>query len=165
MLLGIAASAILCGLYAHGGWAWLLGFAALVPWLITLDRSHSLGKTLLSAYLMSVAYTLSVFAWFGTAIGAYTQVGQGLGLWRSCWRTCLPTANSGTRPVSPLDSTPSWPRLTGLGRHRSLGGRRASGTQAAGRHSGLRALPFGVDAPGGRADRSSGSDHLAAAEQ
>ena len=80
MLLGIAASAILCGLYAHGGWAWLLGFAALVPWLITLDRSHSLGKTLLSAYLMSVAYTLSVFAWFGTAIGAYTQVGQGLGL-------------------------------------------------------------------------------------
>jgi apolipoprotein N-acyltransferase len=73
-------SALLCGLYARGGAAWPLGFVALLPWLHTLGAETSLGRTLLSAWAMSVAYTLAVFAWFGTAIGAYTQLGTGTGL-------------------------------------------------------------------------------------
>lgn len=80
MLIGILASAVLCGLYAYGGWGWVLGFVALTPWLKTLQTAPTLGKTLLNAYLMTVAYTLAVFAWFGTAIGAYTKVGEGTGL-------------------------------------------------------------------------------------
>jgi len=74
------ASALLCGLYARGGAGWLLGFVALVPWLRTLDTETGLAGSLLSAWAMSVAYTLAVFAWFGSAIGAYTQWGSTAGL-------------------------------------------------------------------------------------
>ncbi|KQW46410.1 apolipoprotein acyltransferase [Pelomonas sp. Root662] len=73
-------AALLCGLYVRGGPAWVLGFVALVPWLRTLDAQASLGRTLLSAWAMSVAYTGAVFYWFGSALGAYTQVGAGAGL-------------------------------------------------------------------------------------
>lgn len=67
-------------LYARGGAGWPLGFVALVPWLRTLDASRTLARTLLGAYAMSVAFTAAVFAWFGTAIGSYTQLGAGTGL-------------------------------------------------------------------------------------
>lgn len=77
---GIAATALLSGLYAQGGPAWMLGFVALLPWLRTLDREPSLTRTLLSAWAMSVGYTAAVFFWFGSALGAYTQVGAGAGL-------------------------------------------------------------------------------------
>lgn len=68
------------GLYARGGAGWLLGFVALVPWLRTLDASRTLAATLLGAYAMSLAFTAAVFAWFGTAIGSYTQVGAATGM-------------------------------------------------------------------------------------
>ena len=71
---------MLSGLYARGGGGWLLGFVALVPWLRALDGSRTLGRTLLGAYAMTVAYTAAVFAWFGAAIGAYTQVGETAGI-------------------------------------------------------------------------------------
>lgn len=77
---GVAAAALLCGLYAQGGLAWTLGFVALLPWLRTLDAEARLGPTLLSAWGMSVAYTGAVFYWFGSALGAYTQIGAGTGL-------------------------------------------------------------------------------------
>ncbi|MEJ6001178.1 apolipoprotein N-acyltransferase [Paucibacter soli] len=77
---GPLASALLCGLYARGGAAWSLGFVALVPWLHRLSEVTSLRDTLLSAWAISVLYTLAVFAWFGSAIGAYTQLGAGTGL-------------------------------------------------------------------------------------
>ena len=77
---GVAATALLCGLYARGGPAWMLGFVALVPWLRTLDAETRLGPTLLSAWALSVAYTAAVFYWFGSALGAYTQIGAGAGL-------------------------------------------------------------------------------------
>lgn len=77
---GLLLSALLAGLYARGGVAWLLGFVMLVPWLRTLDQQRSFGGTLLSAYAMSVAFTAAVFAWFGSAIGAYTQIGSSSGL-------------------------------------------------------------------------------------
>ncbi|MED5618165.1 apolipoprotein N-acyltransferase [Ideonella sp. BN130291] len=74
------ASALLCGLYARGGAGWLLGFVALVPWLHTLDRSRTLVGTLLGAWGMCVAFTAAGFAWFGSAIGQYTQWGEAAGL-------------------------------------------------------------------------------------
>jgi len=53
---------------------------ALVPWLRTLAAEPSLAANLLSGWAMSVAFTASAFAWFGSAIGAYTQIGGAAGL-------------------------------------------------------------------------------------
>lgn len=72
---GIVGSAVLLGLYARGGNAWPLGFLALVPWLLALGRMRTLAGTLLSAWLMTIAFTLAVFSWFGTAFGAYVGLG------------------------------------------------------------------------------------------
>jgi apolipoprotein N-acyltransferase len=77
---GLLASAVLCGLYARGGAAWALGFVALVLWLRALDAQRTLLRSLLLAWAMTVAFTAAVFAWFGSAIGAYTQVGNATGL-------------------------------------------------------------------------------------
>lgn len=77
---GVLASAVLLGLYARGGAGWLLGFIALVPWLRTLDANRTLAGTLLNAWAMSAAFTLAAFAWFGSAIGSYTQAGTAIGL-------------------------------------------------------------------------------------
>ena len=78
--LAIVASALLAGLYAQGGIAWVLGFVTLVPWLRSLDVQTSLVRCLLLAWAMSVAFALAVFAWFGGAIGAYTKVGEAAGV-------------------------------------------------------------------------------------
>ncbi|WP_444846383.1 apolipoprotein N-acyltransferase [Duganella caerulea] len=80
MAAGILASAVLSALYARGGPGWLLGFVMLAPWLCTLNASRSLAATLGWAYLMSLAFTAAVFAWFGTALGRYTHAGAGTGL-------------------------------------------------------------------------------------
>jgi apolipoprotein N-acyltransferase len=77
---GILASALLSALYARGGAGWVLGFVALVPWLRTLDANRTLAGALLGACAMSVAFTAAVFAWFGTAIGNYAQLGAATGL-------------------------------------------------------------------------------------
>ncbi|HNN76957.1 MAG TPA: hypothetical protein PKN93_20070, partial [Leptospiraceae bacterium] len=74
----VIASAILSGVYVRGGW--VLGFVALVPWLWSLDANRSIKATLLSGYAMSLAYTASAFAWFGTAMGSYTEVGATAGV-------------------------------------------------------------------------------------
>ena len=75
---GILASALLAGAYAQG--AWPLGFVAFVPWMLSLDGEASLARSLLAAWAMAVAFTLAVFAWFGSAIGAFTQLGDATGL-------------------------------------------------------------------------------------
>ncbi|HET8871308.1 MAG TPA: apolipoprotein N-acyltransferase [Aquabacterium sp.] len=80
MLLPLFLSAVLIALYALGGAAWVLGFVALAPWLKSLDATNSWTRTLLSSYLMSVIYTTAAFAWFGVAIGSYTEVGALTGL-------------------------------------------------------------------------------------
>ncbi|MBI5716875.1 MAG: apolipoprotein N-acyltransferase [Burkholderiales bacterium] len=70
-------------LYALGGAAWVLGFVALVPWLRALDAgatATSARRVLLSAYVMSVALTAAMFAWFGLAMGRYAQVDEAVGL-------------------------------------------------------------------------------------
>ena len=74
-LAGILATAVLLGLYAHGGPAWPLGFVALVPWLLVLDLGKRHRGALLVGALMSMAFMAAAFHWFGAAIGAYTGVG------------------------------------------------------------------------------------------
>lgn len=74
-LAGILATAVLLGVYALGGFAWMLGFVALVPWLLTLNTDRTTPRVLANAALMSVAFVAAVFYWFGAAIGAYTGVG------------------------------------------------------------------------------------------
>jgi apolipoprotein N-acyltransferase len=71
---------VLAGVYARGGAGWVLGFVVLVPWLRTLDAERRLAGTLLNAWAMALAFTAAAFAWFGSAIGAYTGVGAGMGL-------------------------------------------------------------------------------------
>lgn len=82
MVLRLLLSALLAGAYVYnlGGWGWLLGFVMWVPWLRALDIQPSLGRTLGSAYAMSVGFTAAAFAWFGFAVGSFTQVGSVAGL-------------------------------------------------------------------------------------
>ena len=79
-LAGIALSMVLSAIYVHGGHAWVLGFVMLVPWLRALDTRPTLLGALLSACLMSVAFTAAAFWWFGMAIGDYTRIGGPIGL-------------------------------------------------------------------------------------
>lgn len=79
-LAGIVLSAALFGVYSHGGHGFLLGFIALVPWLLALDRIPTIAATARSGLLMSITFVVAVFAWFGAAIGAYTGIGPVTGL-------------------------------------------------------------------------------------
>jgi apolipoprotein N-acyltransferase len=77
---GILASALMSGLYVRGGAGWLLGFVALVPWLRSLDAQRTLAGSLLNAWAMSAAFSAAAFAWFGSAVGHYSQLGAATGL-------------------------------------------------------------------------------------
>ena len=77
---GLAATAVLAGVYARGGHAWVLGFVVLVPWLLALESRTTFAVTLSSGWLMTVAFTAAVFGWFGVAIGNYTGIGAGTGV-------------------------------------------------------------------------------------
>lgn len=77
---GLLLSAALFGVYAQGGIAWPLGFIALVPWLLVLDGLLGPGAALRHGLMMSIAFVVAVFAWFGFAIGSYTGIGPGAGL-------------------------------------------------------------------------------------
>ena len=76
----VLSTAVLSFLYAQGGVAWPLGFVVLVPWLLSLDAQSSLGRSLVLAWATAVAFSVAVFAWFGSAIGAFTQLGEATGL-------------------------------------------------------------------------------------
>jgi len=78
--LAILASAAMAALYARGGPGWMLGFILLVPWLLALDGVRTLAGAIASAWLMSIAFTAAAFAWFGVALGRYTQVGEVAGV-------------------------------------------------------------------------------------
>ncbi len=79
-LAGIVLSAALLGLYSRGGYGYLLGFVALVPWLLTLNADPTLTASARNGLLMSLAFVAAIFAWFGAAIGAYTGIGSATGL-------------------------------------------------------------------------------------
>jgi len=79
LLLAIGAltlSALLLGAYAGGGKAYLLGFVALVPWLLSLRATPSLFSSLLSAWALSVGFVWATFGWFGAAFGAYVGLDE-----------------------------------------------------------------------------------------
>lgn len=78
--LGLIAAAALLAAYAQGGMTWILGFCALAPWLWTLGHERSWRGTLFNAWLMTLAFTLTVFFWFGHAIGSFTGLGTPLAL-------------------------------------------------------------------------------------
>lgn len=75
LLAGPLLSALLLWAYARGGAAWVLGFAVLVPWLLSLGDCRGLRQVLLSGWLMSLGYVVAALYWFGPAVGAYTGVG------------------------------------------------------------------------------------------
>lgn len=75
MIAGVAGSALLLGLYARGGHAYVLGFVALVPWLLAMGSVRSLPGVLAGAMLMSAAFMATVFGWFAGAVDGYTGIG------------------------------------------------------------------------------------------
>ncbi|MBL8333355.1 MAG: hypothetical protein JNM08_09635, partial [Rubrivivax sp.] len=62
----------MAGLCAHGGAAWLLGFFAWVPWLLTLDAASGWRQVLLRTLGLQVAFALAAFYWLGAALADYT---------------------------------------------------------------------------------------------
>ena len=72
---GVIATALLIGLYARGGAAWVAGLVMLVPWLLALNATRTLAGTLAGGALMAVALVAAAFGWFGAAIGAFTGIG------------------------------------------------------------------------------------------
>jgi len=80
MLAGVLASALLLGWYARGGNAYLLGFVALVPWLLALDACNTFTRALMGSIAMAIAFVAAAFGWFGFAIGAFTGLGDAGGL-------------------------------------------------------------------------------------
>jgi len=80
MLAGVLASALLLGAYARGGNAYLLGFIALVPWLLALDACNSFARALMGGTAMAIAFAAAAFGWFGFAIGTFTGLGEAGGL-------------------------------------------------------------------------------------
>lgn len=57
-----------------------LGWIALVPFLIVLERAATLPAALAAGWAMSVAFTLAVFGWFAPAISTYTGASAALSL-------------------------------------------------------------------------------------
>ncbi len=79
-LAGIIASAALLGLYARGGNAYLLGFVALVPWLLALDATRTVAGATRHGLTMSVAFLASALAWFGIAIATFLGIDATIGV-------------------------------------------------------------------------------------
>jgi apolipoprotein N-acyltransferase len=52
----------------------VLGWVGLVPWLLALDGTRSVREALVAGLVMSVAFVLAVFGWFGVAIADYAGV-------------------------------------------------------------------------------------------
>ncbi|MFZ2990600.1 MAG: hypothetical protein WA086_21605, partial [Ideonella sp.] len=77
---GVLISALLLSAFARGGAFWPVGFLALVPWLRSLDPQRSWKASLLDGLVMTLAYCVAVFAWFGSSVGAYAGLGEAGGL-------------------------------------------------------------------------------------
>jgi apolipoprotein N-acyltransferase len=52
----------------------VLGWVGLVPWLLALDHNRTVLQALVAGLVMSVAFALAVFSWFGVAIADYAGV-------------------------------------------------------------------------------------------
>lgn len=56
-----------------------LGFGLLVPWIAWLERTKTLSAALGTALVMSLAFALGVFSWFGSAIAFYADTSPWVG--------------------------------------------------------------------------------------
>lgn len=59
---------------------YLLGFVALVPWLLALDSARSIRGAACSGLAMSLGFVVAVLAWFGFAIAHYADADSAIGL-------------------------------------------------------------------------------------
>lgn len=111
MLAGAAATALACRLYARFEAPWdVLGWVALVPWLLALDRVHTVVQALLAGLLAAVVFEVAVFGWFGRAIDAYAGAPAGTGL------AMLVLFAPILQPQCPATAVASWAaRRRGLG--------------------------------------------------
>lgn len=74
-------TAALWGLCAQiQGYAYLVGFFGLVPWLLALNATSTALGAALSGLAMCIAFVGTVFAWFGLAIASYTSGAPAAGL-------------------------------------------------------------------------------------
>jgi apolipoprotein N-acyltransferase len=62
------------------GWSFVVGWVALVPWLMGLDRICTVRSAAAQGWLMSVAFVAMVFHWFPNAIATYTGLPWPAGL-------------------------------------------------------------------------------------
>ena len=70
---GIAATAAAFALFTRLQSPWVaLCWCGLVPWLAVLERTTTFGGALATAWALSSATTIAVYAWFGLAIAGYT---------------------------------------------------------------------------------------------
>ena len=81
-LAAICTSGLLLAAFLNGYYA--LGFVALVPWLIQLQRASSWRIVLCDGALMSMVYVLAAFTWLGAAISSYTGMGRGTAILLLC---------------------------------------------------------------------------------
>ncbi len=79
-LVGISASAVLLAVYARSDIGFVLGFAALVPWLCVLDDAKTLAGATWRGWAMCIAFVAGVFAWFGSAFAEYVGLSPILGI-------------------------------------------------------------------------------------
>jgi len=59
---------------------YLLGFVALVPWLLALDNTRTVAGAACNGLTMSLAFVVAVLAWFGFAIAHYAGAASATGL-------------------------------------------------------------------------------------
>ncbi|WP_394835506.1 apolipoprotein N-acyltransferase [Pendulispora rubella] len=79
---GAVLSAVLLALYAQVTGAWfVLGFVALVPWLLALNRVRSLGQALGAGLAMSVAVSMAVFPWLPETLERYAGASSSVWPW------------------------------------------------------------------------------------
>lgn len=75
---GALASSVL--LWGFAGGAWPLGFLALVPWLLALDRTRTTLGAAASGVLMAVGFVIAALWWFGAAFAAYVGLAPATGV-------------------------------------------------------------------------------------
>jgi apolipoprotein N-acyltransferase len=77
---GAAASALLLGVYALvDGGSFALGFVALVPWILGLERARGVGAVLGSAALLAMGMAATAFHWFPGAVSGYAGASPAAG--------------------------------------------------------------------------------------
>ncbi len=85
LLLGAVGSSLLFWLYSRVELPWLvLGWVAMVPWLLVLDRARSWRAALAAGVALSVGFTVVICGWFPGALQGYSRAPAWV-----CWLVLL----------------------------------------------------------------------------